>query len=70
MTRSRSSAKAAGTRFESPVANFLAFHLADDRIERRAKSGAKDRDDIGGVRAIRGGCPHSEAFCRRFLANP
>lgn len=35
---------------ETLVANFLAFRLADDRIERRAKSGAKDRGDIGGVR--------------------
>jgi len=50
MTRNRSSAKAAGTRQESLVANFLAFRLADDRIERRAKTGAKDRGDIGGVR--------------------
>lgn len=50
MSRSRTSAKAAGTRFESLIAEFLAFRLADDRIERRAKSGAKDRGDIGGVR--------------------
>jgi hypothetical protein len=55
MTRNRASAKAAGTRFESLVAEFLSFRLADDRIERRAKSGAKDRGDIGGVRTIRGG---------------
>lgn len=55
MTRTRASAKAAGTRFESTVANFLAFRLADDRIERRAKSGAKDRGDIGGVRTLRAG---------------
>ncbi|MCU1408501.1 MAG: transporter ATP-binding protein [Microbacteriaceae bacterium] len=55
MSRNRASAKAAGTRFESLVAEFLAFRLADDRVERRAKSGAKDRGDIGGVRTIRGG---------------
>jgi hypothetical protein len=54
VTRSRQSAKAAGTRFESLVAEFLSFRLADDRIERRARSGAKDRGDIGGVRTIRG----------------
>ena len=55
MTRSRTSAKQAGTRFESVIAEFLAFRLADDRIERRAKTGAKDRGDISGVRTIRGG---------------
>ncbi len=49
MTRSRASAKAAGTRFESSIVTYLAAHL-DDRIERRAKSGAKDRGDISGVR--------------------
>ena len=55
MTRNRASAKKAGTSFESLVAEFLSFALADDRIERRAKSGAKDRGDIGGVRTVRGG---------------
>ena len=55
MTRSRASAKQAGTRFESAIAEFLSFRLADDRIERRAKTGAKDRGDISGVRTIRGG---------------
>lgn len=55
MTRNRASAKKAGTAFESLVVEFLAFRLADDRIERRAKSGAKDRGDVSGVRTIRGG---------------
>lgn len=55
MTRNRASAKAAGTRFESLIAAFLAARLGDDRIERRAKTGAKDRGDIGGVRTVRGG---------------
>ncbi|RLP68385.1 hypothetical protein D9V30_10370 [Mycetocola reblochoni] len=55
MTRSRSSAKAAGTRFESLIAATLAELLDDDRVERRAKTGSKDRGDIGGVRTIRGG---------------
>ncbi|MBF6254433.1 hypothetical protein IU414_06460 [Nocardia farcinica] len=50
MTRSRASAKAAGTRFETSIARALAAALDDDRIERRAKSGARDRGDIGGVR--------------------
>lgn len=51
MTRSRASAKAAGTRFESSIAAYLAEHV-DDRIERRAKTGAKDRGDIAGLRAM------------------
>lgn len=55
MTRSRASAKAAGTRHESSIANYLAEQLDDDRIERRAKTGAKDRGDIAGVRARGGG---------------
>lgn len=49
MSRSRASAKAAGTRFESEVVAALAEHV-DDRIERRAKSGAKDRGDVSGLR--------------------
>ncbi|GJO30006.1 hypothetical protein NJB1507_37750 [Mycobacterium marinum] len=50
-TRSRRSAKTAGTRFEASIANALATALDDDRIERRAKSGAKDRGDISGLRS-------------------
>lgn len=49
MTRSRASAKAAGTRFERLIADCLAS-LVDDRIDRRVKTGNKDRGDIGGVR--------------------
>lgn len=52
MTRNRKSAKAAGTRFETQIAAYLAEHL-DDRIERRTKTGAKDRGDIAGLR-VRG----------------
>lgn len=50
MPRNRASAKAAGTRAESAVVNYLRGELDDDRIERRAKSGAKDRGDVSGVR--------------------
>ncbi|MGW6017829.1 hypothetical protein ACWFNS_07485 [Oerskovia enterophila] len=50
MTRNRSSAKAAGSRFERSIADGLAQALNDDRIDRRVKTGAKDRGDIGGVR--------------------
>lgn len=49
MTRSNRSARAAGTRFETLVASYLNEHV-DDRIERRTKSGAKDRGDISGLR--------------------
>jgi hypothetical protein len=54
MTRNRRSAKTAGTRFERHIADHLAETLNDDRIERRTKTGAKDRGDIAGVR-IHGG---------------
>lgn len=49
MTRSRSSAKQAGTRFERLIADYLAATV-DDRIDRRVKTGSKDRGDIAGVR--------------------
>lgn len=49
MTRSRASAKAAGTRFERLIADHLAT-VVDDRIDRRVKTGAKDRGDIAGIR--------------------
>ena len=49
MARSRASAKSAGTAFERQVADYLAEHV-DDRIDRRVKTGAKDRGDIAGVR--------------------
>jgi hypothetical protein len=51
LSRSRSSAKNAGTSFETLIASYLALHV-DDRIERRAKSGAKDRGDISGLRVL------------------
>ena len=54
MTRSRTTAKQAGTQMERLVAEFLAFRLADDRIERRTKNGSNDRGDITGVKTITG----------------
>lgn len=53
MTRTRASAKAAGSSFERAVADYLAKHV-DDRIDRRVKNGAKDRGDIGGLRHMGG----------------
>lgn len=49
MSRTRASAKAAGARFERDVADYLA-HAVDDRIDRRVRTGATDKGDIGGVR--------------------
>jgi hypothetical protein len=39
---------------ETRTAEYLAAALSDDRIERRARNGAKDRGDIGGVRTALG----------------
>lgn len=55
MGRSRASAKKAGTTFETSIATYLREQLGDDRIERRARGGAKDRGDIGGVTTPHGG---------------
>lgn len=52
-TRSHKSAKQAGARFERQVADYLAQHV-DDRIDRRVKTGAKDRGDIAGLRHMGG----------------
>lgn len=49
MTRTRASARKAGASFERLIADTLAAHV-DDRIDRRVKSGAKDRGDIAGLR--------------------
>jgi len=49
MTRSRASAKKAGSSFERSTADYLSA-VVDDRIDRRVKNGAKDRGDVGGVR--------------------
>lgn len=38
-----------GSTFERMIADHLAANV-DDRIDRRVKTGAKDRGDIGGVR--------------------
>jgi hypothetical protein len=49
VSRTRASAKAAGTRFEREVADWLAKHV-DDRIDRRVKTGGKDKGDLTGWR--------------------
>lgn len=50
MTRTMRTARDAGARFERSIADALALHLDDDRIDRRPRNGAKDRGDIGGWR--------------------
>lgn len=58
MSRSRKTAKQAGTAMETMVVRYLAERLNDDRIERRRLSGAKDRGDVTGVRT-----PLGERVC-------
>lgn len=53
MSRTRTSAKQAGTRFERTVADYLA-HTIDDRIDRRTKTGSHDKGDIAGLRTKTG----------------
>ena len=50
MTRSRRTARQAGTAFETLIVRYLAEVLDDDRIERRARTGRNDRGDIAGLR--------------------
>jgi len=50
MSRNRASARAAGSRFERLIADALAHALDDDRIDRRPKTGSRDKGDVGGVR--------------------
>ncbi len=45
-----SASKAKGTTFERLMADFLAWELGDDDIDRRALNGGNDRGDISGVR--------------------
>ena len=54
MARSRSSAKAAGARFERVIADHLRDNV-DDRVDRRVKTGAQDRGDIAALRSAHGG---------------
>lgn len=49
--RNRRSAKKAGSSFERLVADYLAVWI-DERIDRRVKTGSKDRGDISGLRHL------------------
>lgn len=53
MARSNRSAREAGTRFERSIADCLAEHV-DDHIDRRPKTGNKDKGDVGGLRHMGG----------------
>jgi hypothetical protein len=50
MTRSRASAKKAGSSFERSIADYLAQALDNDYIDRKPRGGANDTGDIGGVK--------------------
>lgn len=50
MPRNRASAKAAGAAFERKVADGLSVALEDTRIDRKVKTGSKDKGDIANVR--------------------
>ena len=54
MTRTRKSAKEAGTRFASHVSAWLAGRLGNGGIERRATTGALDRGDVTGLFTVDG----------------
>lgn len=49
MSRSRASAKDAGSRHERVVADYLAVHVSEF-VDRRVKTGAADKGDIANVR--------------------
>lgn len=50
MARNRATAKAAGAKFERLIADGLAVALQDTRIDRKVKTGSKDKGDIANVR--------------------
>jgi hypothetical protein len=50
VSRSRATAKAAGARFERLIADGLADALEDTRIDRKVKTGSKDKGDVANVR--------------------
>lgn len=72
MTRTRATAKQAGARFERIIADWLAFRLRDDRIDRRVKTGAKDRGDLTGIRTPLGGRVVAELkdYAGRVMVGP
>lgn len=53
MARTNRSARQAGARFERSIADHLNTHV-DDRIDRRVKTGSRDKGDIAGLRHMGG----------------
>ncbi len=49
MSRSRTTARKAGTAFERAIADYLKETLGDDSIDRQVKTGSRDLGDIRGV---------------------
>ena len=54
MTRTRATAKQAGTRMETCAAHYLNDRIEGRDIERRRLTGAKDRGDLSGVKTLNG----------------
>lgn len=54
MPRNRASAKAAGAKFERQMADGLSVAMEDTRIDRKVKTGAKDKGDIANLRHSNG----------------
>lgn len=54
MARTRATAKKAGSTFERLFADHAAWRLRNDNIDRRPKTGTKDRGDIGGIKSAFG----------------
>lgn len=70
MSRTNGSARAAGARFERSIADCLAEYV-DDRIDRRVKTGSKDRGDITGLRHMGGRVVlECKDYAGRYLLGP
>lgn len=53
MTRSRASAKAAGSRHERVLADYFKEHVSEF-VDRRVTTGARDKGDLNNVRTLTG----------------
>ena len=70
MSRNHASARAAGARFERTVADYLAAHVSEF-IDRRVKTGAKDKGDLVNVRAFgKRVVVEAKDYGGRFLLGP
>ena len=70
MSRTNASARAAGARFERAIADYLATHVSEF-IDRRVKTGAKDKGDLVNVRAFgKRVTVEAKDYGGRFLLGP